>query len=137
MCGGRGDGGRLGVESRDYYTTEQGPMVEAGSRILIVEDHQPLARFVALALTTAGWTVCGPLCDLPAALAAARQWPLDVAVIDRSLAGDDTHPVVDALIERGVACLLLSGYPRTTLPSRFRTLPFVEKPFTMEQLVAA
>ena len=112
-------------------------MAEAVLRILVVEDHGPLRHFLSAALTNAGWTVCGPSGSIAAALDAARRWPLDLAVVDRSVAGEDTFAVVDALAERGIPCLLVSGYSRSLLPERFRNLPFLEKPFTMQALLSA
>jgi DNA-binding response OmpR family regulator len=112
-------------------------MAEAGLRILVVEDHHPLGRFIDEALTSAGWMVSGPLREPAAALHAAQKLPLDLAVVDRRLAGAETFAVVAALAARGIPCLLMSGYARATLPEDLRDLPFLEKPFTMQALLAA
>lgn len=112
-------------------------MPEPALRILLVEDHGPLGRLIASALLKAGWVVSGPLADPGEALAAAHQLPLDVAVLDRRLAGEESFDIADALAQRGIPCVLISGYPRATLPVRFRTLPFLEKPFALEALLAA
>ena len=53
------------------------------------------------------------------------------------LGGEETLAIADALAERGIPCLLISGYSRSTLPERFQDLPFLEKPFTMDTLLDA
>jgi DNA-binding response OmpR family regulator len=110
---------------------------EAVRRILIVEDHAALARFIGAAVATAGWAVVGPFPDHASAMDAARRVPLDLAVLDRLLAGEETFAILDVLVERGVGCVLISGYPRDGLPKRYRALPFLLKPFTMDALLAA
>ena len=106
-------------------------------RILVVEDHRPLGRFITAALATAGCAVVGPVTDRASALDAARHLPLDLAVMDRMLGGEETLAIADALAERDIPFLLMSGYPRSTLPERFRGSPFLEKPFTMNTLLDA
>jgi CheY-like chemotaxis protein len=112
-------------------------MPEAAPRVLVVEDHPALGRFIAAVLLGAGMSVVGPLGEHAAALAAAEQAPLDLALVDRMLQGRDAFSIVDAATARGIPCLLVSGYPRSGLPERFRGLPFLEKPFTKETLLDA
>jgi DNA-binding response OmpR family regulator len=112
-------------------------MAASTLRILVIEDHPPLGRFITVALESAGWTVAGLFADRESALDAARHQPVDLALIDRMLGGEETLAIADALAERAIPCLLMSGYPRSTLPQRFRESPFLEKPFTMETLLDA
>ena len=112
-------------------------MAAAALRILVIEDHPPLGRFITAALSSPGWTVVGLVIDHASALDAVRRLPLDLVLMDRMLRGEETLVIADALAERGIPCLLMSGYPRTTLPERFRDVPFLEKPFTMDALVSA
>src|SRR4051794_4619360 len=112
-------------------------MTASPSRILVVEDHPPLGRFIAMALESAGWMVVGPITDHASALQAARSQPLDLALMDRMLQGVETLAIADLLAERSIPCLLMSGYPRSTLPERFQDRPFLEKPFSMVALLDA
>lgn len=112
-------------------------MVASTLRILVIEDHHPLGRFIAGTLETAGWAVVGPIADPVSALDAARHEPLDVVLMDRMLGGKETLAIADALALRSIPFLLMSGYPRATLPARFRDSPFLEKPFTMDTLLDA
>jgi DNA-binding response OmpR family regulator len=118
--------------------TETAPADRARAwRILVAEDHPAMGRFITAVLAAAGWTVVGPFGDCGAALAAARQQLYDLAMIDRTLRGEDALAVAEAVSERGLPCLLVSGYPRASLPERFRDYPFLEKPFAKEALVEA
>ena len=109
-------------------------MIASTLRILVIEDHHPLGRFITGALETAGWAVVGPIAEHAEALDAARRLPIDLALMDRMLQGEDALAIADVLAERAIPCLLMSGYPRSTLPERFRDGPFLEKPFNMETL---
>src|SRR5690348_13426592 len=102
-------------------------MTRAGARILVVEDHRALGRLIAATLADAGWVTVGPISDHASALDAVRREPLAMALLDRMLHGQDTDAIADAVAERGIACLLISGYPRASLPPRLRDLPFLEK----------
>ena len=106
-------------------------------RILVVEDHPALARFITVTLESAGWSVIGPAADHSSAMEAAQQRGFDVAIVDRILQGEEAFAIADMLVEHGMKCLLISGYPRSTLPERLRGLPYLEKPFTMPVLLAA
>lgn len=66
-----------------------------------------------------------------------RSLPLDLALLDRQLLGTDTFAIADGLRARGVPMLLMSGYAQSTLPRRFRSLPYLEKPFTTKGLLDA
>jgi DNA-binding response OmpR family regulator len=112
-------------------------MVASTLRILVIEDHPALGRFIAEALEAAGWAVVGLIGDHASALDAARREPFDLAVMDRMLRGKETLAIADALAGRSIPFLLMSGYPRSTLPDRFRDGPFLEKPFTMDTLLDA
>jgi DNA-binding response OmpR family regulator len=110
---------------------------EAATRVLVIEDHEPLGRFITAALSGGGWVVTGPISSQAAAFDAVRRQRFAIAVMDCMLRGQEAFAIADAIVERGAGCLLISGHPRSTLPARLRDLPFLEKPFTMSALVTA
>jgi DNA-binding response OmpR family regulator len=110
-------------------------LTEIDSRILVVEDHAALGRFIAAVLTGAGWQVIGPIDNHASALDAVRRRHFALAVLDWMLRGEEAIAVVDALLARGIGCLLISGYAHSILPERFRSLPFLQKPFSRERLL--
>ena len=81
-------------------------------------------------------TTVGPFGDLSSALAAARREMVDAAVLDINLAGEMVFPVAEALAERGVPFLLLSGYGAMALPADRRHWPVCNKPFKSDELVS-
>ena len=81
-------------------------------------------------------TIVGPFGDVSSALAAARREMVDAAVLDISLAGEMVFPVAEALVERDVPFLLLSGYGATALPPDRRHWPVCGKPFKSDELVS-
>ena len=111
--------------------------VKQALRILVVEDHAELARFITAVLSTAGCVVLDPVSDYDEALAAAGERAFDLAVIDRMLRGREATAIVDLLTARRIPVLLISGYARSLLPQRLQNLLFLEKPFTPQALLDA
>ena len=110
-------------------------MAETASRILVVEDHAALGRYIAAVLVADGWQVIGPIDNHASAIHAVRRRSFAVAVLDWMLRGEEAVAVLDALIARGIGCVLVSGYAQSILPERFRDLPFLRKPFARESLI--
>jgi DNA-binding response OmpR family regulator len=79
--------------------------------------------------------IVGPIPRLQPALKAAREEPLDAAVLDVNLAGERVDPVADALAERGVPFLFMTGYGRNMLPAEHADRPALAKPFRPAQLI--
>jgi CheY-like chemotaxis protein len=61
----------------------------------------------------------------------------DVAVVDANLNGRGIDAVADALTERGIPFVIVTGYGRKSLPERLSGVTVVEKPFRPETLVDA
>ena len=112
-------------------------MTDAAFRILVIEDHAALGRFISASLSSAGWVVVGPVADHASAMQAVRSGQFDFAVLDRMLRGEEAHKVAEALLASGMPCLLISGYDGSTLPRHLRGVPFLQKPFTTRELLAA
>jgi two-component system response regulator MprA len=110
----------------------------AGS-ILIVEDEERIAQFLRRALRLEGYevTVAG---DGPAGLAAARQSPPDLVILDWMLPGMDGLEVCRRLREHGEGPVLMLT-ARDTIADRVHGLDagaddYLVKPFEMEELLA-
>jgi ActR/RegA family two-component response regulator len=69
----------------------------AGSRVLIVEDEQMLAEYLADAMIAAGAEVIGPVATVNAAIDAIANTYLDGATLDIKIRGEMAFPVADAL----------------------------------------
>lgn len=79
-------------------------------RILVVEDEALVAMELNQVLSEQGWQVVGPAATLEEALALAEQELFDVALLDVNIHGRRSYPVADALSDRGIPHLFLTGY---------------------------
>jgi len=106
-----------------------------GVRVLVVEDEYFVAILIEEILESAGCIVMGPIPRLPEALDAVDHEDYDVAVLDVNLAGERINPVADALSERNVPFLFVTGYGANALPSEYAERPHLCKPFRMGDLL--
>jgi len=106
----------------------------AGLRVLLVEDELAIAMMLEMALEEQRCTIVGPYGSLGEALSAARTEQVDLAVLDVNLRGEMVFPAADALAERHVPFLLMSGYGDSRLPSQGRHWPVCGKPFDLDDL---
>ena len=108
----------------------------SGRRILVVEDEYFIAADVRRALDAAGAIVIGPVSDVRSALRLVENEALDLVLLDVNLAGEASYPVAEALEDRGVSLLFLTGYDAWSMPERFRSTPRMAKPFAADALIA-
>ena len=108
-----------------------------GVRVLVVEDEYFVAILIEEILESAGCIVTGPIPRLPEALDAVGHDDYDAAVLDVNLAGERINPVADALSERNVPFLFVTGYGASALPSEYAERPHICKPFRMAELLGA
>ncbi len=109
-----------------------------GLRILVVEDNFLAAEVVRDALESTGCTVIGPVARLEMGLQLAEQQQIDGAVLDINLNGDRCFPIAEALRQRGVPFIFLTGYDDAAIiPVELRPVRLLGKPILGSQLVAA
>lgn len=106
-------------------------------RILVVEDDFLIADLIEEILTSAGCEVVGPVRRVADAVHTAAHAEYDAAVLDVNVAGERIYPVADALCERTVPFLFLTGYDGASLEPRFRSQPRLGKPFRARDLLSA
>jgi two-component system OmpR family response regulator len=109
-------------------------------RVLIVEDDDTIASFVAKGLEEAGFAV-DRAGDGSLGLEMALGTPYDAAVIDVMLPGKDGLGVVEDLRRRGVRTPVLFLSARHTVDDRVRGLQaggddYLVKPFAFDELLA-
>ncbi|MEZ5787600.1 MAG: response regulator [Xanthobacteraceae bacterium] len=85
-------------------------------------------------LNAAGCDVIGPFADVSEAVGAAATRDVDLAVLDINLRGTAVWPLADALQDRYVPFLFLTGYPNI---DRTRNMIWLEKPFDSDTLLAS
>ena len=108
-----------------------------GVRVLVVEDEYLVAILIEEILEKAGCIVMGPIPRLREALEAVDHDDYDAAVLDVNLAGERINLVADALSERNVPFLFVTGYGANSLPSKYAERPHVRKSFRMAELIGA
>ena len=108
----------------------------ARRRVLIVEDDGAIGFVLHEMMVECGFEVAGLAADLPAALRGARQAALDMAVLDVNLGGVQTWPVADALAARGVPFMFITGDDGEDIPTAWRHVPRLQKPFRHADLLA-
>ena len=106
-----------------------------GVRVLVVEDEYLVAALIEQILESAGCIVMGPVARVPAALDAVDHDDYDAAVLDVNLAGERINPVADALSERDVPFMFVTGYGASALPREYAERPHIGKPFRIAELL--
>ncbi len=110
------------------------------SRILVVEDEQRIASFVAKGLRAAGFVV-----DVTTSGSEAVEWVLqggiDLVVLDVGLPDIDGFEVLDRLRGQGVATPVIMLTARSSVADRVAGLEggaddYMPKPFSFEELLA-
>jgi DNA-binding response OmpR family regulator len=107
-----------------------------GVRVLVVEDEYLVADLIEKMLESAGCIVMGPIPRVPEALDAVNDDDYDAAVLDVNLAGERINPVADALSERNVPFMFVTGYGANALPREYAERPHIGKPFRMAELLS-
>ena len=106
-----------------------------GLRVLVVEDTLLIADMIADELRDRGCNVVGPVSRLEQGLNLAKGEQLDGALLDVNLAGERCFPIADALAERHIPFVFLTGYGDAGIPSEYRRVPRVSKPFRSQELM--
>lgn len=98
-------------------------------RILIVEDEFLVSLQLESDLRAAGYATLGPYIKLEAAMEAARDEHLDLALLDVNVNGERVFPLADELASRKTPFIFLSGYLPSDLPERYKDAPQISKPY--------
>jgi DNA-binding response OmpR family regulator len=112
------------------------PRLLAGKRVLIVEDEYAVALMIEDFLIEFGCTPVGPCGTVERALNAVAAETFDVALLDVNLDGEMVYPVANALVERHIPFLFLSGYGEAAILPGHADWKVCVKPFTGNDLAA-
>lgn len=104
-----------------------------GKAILVVEDEPMIAMMLDDLLTDLGCSVVGPALNLAEAQNLVGMSACDAAIVDLNLNGTMAHPLVEALVKKGVPVIVATGYggDASDLPSGCRVLA---KPYTIQHV---
>lgn len=97
-------------------------------RVLIVEDEPIIALGIEDVLIDAGFQIAGVTGKIEGALEVIGRGGCDAAIVDANLAGVNTIPLAEALTQRGLPFIVMSGYSQEQMPSELAKAPFLQKP---------
>lgn len=97
--------------------------------VLVVEDEYHQASLLAVYLGLEGYDVLGPVGSVSAALdLIGAESTIDCAILDVNLAGEESYAIADALRERHVPFLFVTGYDSSILPPEYAGIEVKTKP---------
>jgi DNA-binding response OmpR family regulator len=108
-----------------------------GCAILLVEDDLVIAGDVAAIVEQAGGRVIGPADSLGEGFQLLESGGVDCALLDINLNSLLVFGLADALAERHVPIVFLSAEQPAEVPAQHRQRPFVRKPFSRPDVLAA
>jgi DNA-binding response OmpR family regulator len=108
-----------------------------GLSILVVEDEPVIAVDTACTIVQAGGTVVGPAYSLDQAFETIADAELDGALLDINLRNEKVFSLADALADRGVPVVFVTGEIWPVIPERHAGCLIVGKPINQSKVVAA
>jgi DNA-binding NtrC family response regulator len=108
------------------------------AKILIIDDEPLITAMMEDWLSELGHLVVGPAHNLATATELAAS-EIDAAIVDVSLGKDNSYPLVEALIARGLPFALATGYGQDGIEPRYRGRLTLRKPFdfaTFRRIIA-
>jgi DNA-binding response OmpR family regulator len=122
------------VACLDYhYPVSVSAIQQRSSRILIVEDELVLAKLIAEAVISLGYTVSGIACNLAEGRDEFGRRNFDAVLLDIGLDGHRSREIADVLLERRTPFAFVTAYDEAAEPRHAR-VPLLHKPFNYEQL---
>jgi two-component sensor histidine kinase/CheY-like chemotaxis protein len=120
-------------------TTEPAPATRSepsNLRILVLEDEPLIGMATSDLIEELGHSVVGPFFNL-AATRDALAGEVDAAILDVNLGRDEAYPIAEALADRGIPFVFMTGYGPESLDKRFRQYPVLQKPVVRDTLAEA
>ena len=71
------------------------------------------------------------------AMRLANELPIDLAIIDVNLNGEQTYPLATLLASRQIPFVFATGYGADGLQEEWRNIPVLQKPFQLIELAEA
>ena len=106
-------------------------------KVLVVEDEMMIAMLIEDMLDEFGCKLVGLATNVPRALDLIGKEPVEIAVLDLNLDGQDTYAIADALQRKNVPFIFATGYGSTGLRQEYGNRPVLQKPFQARDLETA
>jgi two-component SAPR family response regulator len=105
-----------------------------GLRCIVVEDEVLIGLFLAELLGELGCHVIANVTRVGKALELLEAERPDFMLLDVNVGGEMSYSLADALIERGIRFLFVSGYSSPSILGKYKDYPRLEKPITFQEL---
>jgi CheY-like chemotaxis protein len=106
-------------------------------KILVIEDEYLVAEEIRHCLLRGGFGESVHAATEGDALKSIFETGWDAAVLDGNLNGRSVDSIAEALLERRIPFVIVTGYDRRSLPERVRDMVVIEKPFRWKTLMDA
>ena len=103
-------------------------------RVLLVEDEYLIAAMVADMLADLACECLGPIGTMEEGIKAARSVVCDAAIINLMIEGRHAYEITEILAERNIPFCFASGVPQTEILEKWRSRPFIRKPYVLENV---
>ncbi len=108
-----------------------------GLKVLLVEDEAIIAMLLEDMLGDLGHKVIATAGRMEQATRLAAELPIDLAIIDVNLNGEQTYSLASIFSDRGVPFIFATGYGVSGLKKEWANVPTLQKPFQEEELAKA
>ena len=105
-----------------------------GLRAVIVEDEVLIGIFLAELLVELGCNVIANVTRVGKALELLEKERPDFMLLDVNVGGETSYSLADALIERGIRFLFVTGYNSPSMLGKYKDYPRLEKPVAFQEL---
>jgi CheY-like chemotaxis protein len=105
--------------------------------ILVLDDEPLISDLLEAWLTELDCKTIGPAHSVQSALGLIDVTPLDGAIIDLSLRGEESYSVAHALATRGIPFAFATGYSGADVARQFPDAMILSKPFSFDDVRAA
>lgn len=106
----------------------------AVARILIVEDEALIAELLVMYVEELGHEVAGPAATIDQALSILQTEAPELAILDCTLASEDSTPIAEALAQKNMRFAFATGRGAASLPAGFKDRPMISKPYVFEDI---
>ena len=118
-------------------STNVAPPSLNGCRILVVEDEALVSMMIEDVLATSGGGVVGPTPTTKEALDLLEREDVHCAVLDVKLMDGSSFRVAEALKQRAIPFLIVTGVDDQTIPAAYLGAPVLRKVFMPHELIDA
>lgn len=109
-------------------------MTISGLRTLLVEDEALVAMLLEDMLVELGHQVMATVSRRGEAFRLIDEMPVDLAVLDINLDGEQTYPIASVLSSRQIPFIFSTGYDSAGIHEDWRHIPLLQKPFQAHDL---